>query len=198
MTDIVLASRSAARRRMLEAAGLAFRCESAAVDERALERPLAAAGASPGEIALHLAAEKAKAVSVDYPAAIVVGADQTLDLDGERFDKAPTVAAAAEQLRRLRGRTHALHAAAVCVVGGRVAWQHVESVRLTMRDFSDHFLDGYLAAVGEAVTGTVGGYELEGRGAQLFDRVEGDYFTVLGLPLLPLLGHLRSTGVLPT
>ena len=198
MTDIVLASRSAARRRMLADAGLVFHAASAAVDERALERPLVAAGASPGEVALHLATEKAKAVAIAYPTAIVVGADQTLDLDGERFDKAPTVEAAAAQLRRLRGRTHALHSAVACIVEGRVAWQHVESVRLTMRDFSDRFLDGYLAAVGDTVTGTVGGYELEGRGAQLFDRVEGDYFTVLGLPLLPLLGYLRTSGVLPT
>jgi septum formation protein len=193
---LVLASRSAARMRLLADAGVVFRAEAADIDERAVEAPLAAAGASPAEVALHLAAAKALVVAARHPGAMVVGADQTLDLDGERFDKPADVAAAAAQLRRLRGRTHALHSAVACVRDGGVEWRHVETARLSMRAFTDAFLEGYLAATGEAVTGTVGAYQLEGRGAQLFDRVEGDHFTVLGLPLLPLFGFLRSAGVL--
>jgi septum formation protein len=193
---LVLASRSAARMRLLADAGVVFRAEAADIDERAVEAPLAVAGASPAEVALHLAAAKALVVAARHPGAMVVGADQTLDLDGERFDKPADVAAAAAQLRRLRGRTHALHSAVACVRDGAVEWRHVETARLSMRAFTDAFLGGYLAATGEAVTGTVGAYQLEGRGAQLFDRVEGDHFTVLGLPLLPLFGFLRSAGVL--
>lgn len=198
---IVLASRSAARIRMLAEAGISVLAVPADLDERAVEQPMANAGARPDEIALALAAKKAEAVAVLHPDAIVIGCDQTLDLDGVKFDKAPSPQAAAAQLRELRGRTHVLHSA-VCVIepgsAGHPAWSHVSTARLTMRPFSDAFLDAYVDAEGEALTGTVGAYRLEGRGVQLFSAVDGDFFTVLGLPLLALADRLRTIGVLPS
>lgn len=195
MTGVVLASRSAARIAMLARAGVAVEAVPADLDERGLEAT--AAPATPGAAALMLAFAKAEAVARLRPAACVIGCDQTLDLDGERFDKPGDIDAAAEQLRRLRGRTHRLSSAVAVVVGGERRWSHVAEARLAMRDFSEPFLADYLRSMGGAVTATVGGYELEGHGAQLFDAVDGDLFTVMGLPLLPLLACLRSLGVLP-
>lgn len=195
-TTIVLASRSAARVALLAAAGIAVVADAADLDERAAEAPLA--GAAPGEVALHLAAAKAAAVAGRHPGALVVGADQTLDLDGERFDKAESIAAALDQLRRLRGRTHRLSSAVAVARDGAVLWRHVAEAHLAMRAFSDRFLESYAAACGEELTATVGGYRLEGRGVQLFEAIEGDHFTILGLPLLPLLGFLRTVGAIET
>lgn len=195
MPAIVLASRSAARIAMLERAGVPVEAVPADLDERAVEAGLGRL--SPGEAALALARAKAERVALVRPEAIVVGCDQTLDLDGERFDKPADLAAAGRQLARLRGRTHRLSSAVVCVARGRSIWSHLGEARLVMRDFTDGFLAGYLDAMGARATTTVGGYELEALGAQLFDRVEGDLFTVMGLPLLPLLSFLRETGALP-
>ncbi|WP_334175636.1 Maf family protein [Pseudoxanthobacter sp.] len=193
---LVLASRSQARVRLLAEAGIAAEAVPADLDERATERPLSQAGAGPAEIALALAGAKARATALLRPEAIVIGCDQTLDLDGVKFDKAPDVAAARDQLARLCGRTHVLHSAVAVREPDGSLWCHVSDARLTMRPFSNAFLDAYVAAEGEALTGTVGAYRLEGRGIQLFSAIEGDYFTILGLPLLALAGRLRTLGVL--
>jgi len=194
--SLVLASRSAARVALLADAGVVVVADAADLDERAAEAAIA--GAAPGAVAAHLAAAKAAAVARRHPGALVIGADQTLDLDGERFDKAASVAMAAAQLARLRGRTHRLSSAVAVVRDGVVLWDHVGEARLTMRPFSEAFLAGYVAACGEELTATVGGYRLEGRGVQLFDTIDGDHFTILGLPLLPLLGFLRTVGAIDT
>ena len=195
--ELVLASASPTRARLLAAAGLGFAVEAAGIDEAAVKRRLAAARASAGDCALALAAEKARAVSHRRPAAFVIGADQLLACGEEWFDKPADLAAARAQLKRLSGKTHEL-ATAVCVTrGDEQLWSHLSRPRLTMRILDDAFLDGYLAAEGEAVLGSVGAYRLEGRGVQLFARIEGDHFAILGLPLLELLGFLRERGMLP-
>jgi septum formation protein len=191
---LVLASKSAARRALLAAAGLAIEVKPAAIDERAVEARAGTGGAE--EVAALLAREKAAAVATAIPDRIVVGADQTLALGKRRFSKAADRPAAREQLRALRGRTHTLHSAVAVVRDGKVVFEHIDAAHLTMRAFSDAFLERYLDTVGDAALASVGGYQLEGAGIQLFERVEGDHFTVLGLPLLPLLGHLRQAGLL--
>ena len=189
---LVLASKSAVRRALLEAAGVAIEVRPASIDERGVEARAKLSGA--GEVAALLAREKAKAAAAVNPDRIVLGADQTLALGQRRFDKAADRAGARQQLRALRGQTHTLHSAVALVRSGTVLFEHVDAAHLTMRAFSDEFLESYLDAVGDAATASVGGYQLEGAGIQLFERVEGDHFTVLGLPLLPLLGFLRQAG----
>jgi septum formation protein len=191
---LMLASKSASRRAVLESAGIPIDIEPADVDEREIE---ARAGFDdPGQIAALLAREKAKAVSAKHPQRMVLGADQTLALGKRRFSKAPNRVVAREQVAALRGNTHTLHSALAVMRGGVVLFETVDAAHLTMRNFSDAFLDSYLDAIGDKVLSSVGGYQLEGRGIQLFERVEGDHFTVLGLPLLPLLGWLREAGLL--
>jgi len=194
--SLVLASQSKVRRALLESAGIAVEVRPADLDERAVEA--SAPGNDPSAVATLLAREKALAVARDLPARIVVGADQTLALGERRFDKPTGRLAAADQLRALRGKTHALHSAVAVVRDGKVGFAHVAVARLRMREFSDEFLDRYLDAAGESVLRSVGGYQLEGLGSQLFEAVEGDYFTVLGLPLLPLLEFLRRERLLST
>lgn len=191
---LVLASKSATRVALMRNAGLEFAIDPADVDERALEAPLEAQGAGAEAIALALAEAKALATAARHPAALTIGADQTLGFDGHRFHKPDGLAGARIQLATLRGHAHTLHAAVVIACGDRVLWRHVATARLVMRGFSDGFLDAYLAACGDRVATSVGGYQLEGPGLQLFQSVEGDYFTILGLPMLPLLDQLRRLG----
>ena len=193
---IILASASKARRAVLEGAGLRFETRVAGVDEEAIKQAAQAEGISADEAALILADAKAARVARAAPDALVIGADQLLVCEGAWFDKPPDMAAARTHLQRLRARQHELVTALVCHRGGQRIWQHVAKPRLTMRDFSDAFLEAYLAAEAEALLSSVGAYRLEGHGAQLFDRIEGDQPAILGMPLLPLLGFLRQHGVL--
>lgn len=193
---VVLASASAARRALLAAAGLRFEALPAAVDEAALKESARAEGLPAGEAALLLADAKARRIAQRHPEALVIGADQILVCEGRWFDKPEGLAGARQHLRALRGRAHVLETAVVCWRHGARVWQHLAAPRLVMREFSDAFLEAYLAAEGELVTASVGAYRLEGPGVQLFAAVEGDHAAILGLPLLPLLAFLRGHGVL--
>jgi septum formation protein len=175
-------------------AGLTFTCEAARIDERAIEAQLA--NASPETVALRLAEEKALDVSRRFPGALVIGADQTLSLGPLSFHKPASEVAARDQLQVLRGQTHRLNAGIACAVDGEVTYRHVAVAAMTMRAFSDAFLDHYMTIAGKAVLSSVGCYQLEGPGIQLFERINGDYFTILGLPLLPLLAYLRSVDAI--
>lgn len=192
---LILASKSLARRTMLSAAGIPIEIMQAQIDERAIERMLGEKR-DPDELALLLSWEKASAVSFRMPSRIVVGADQTLAMGLVRFNKPANRDEAREQLQRLRGQSHTLHSALTLVQDGQVLFKVVDTARLRMRDFSDRFLEEYLEAAGPSVTESVGGYQLEKLGVHLFERVEGDYFTILGMPLLPLLAFLRGQGFL--
>jgi septum formation protein len=196
--DLILASGSRFRRQMLEQAGLKVRVVPAEVDEPAIRAALLDDNPEmdAADVAEVLARAKAEQVSERFRDALVIGADQVLVCGGEIFGKPVSVAAARGQLQRLRGLAHGLSTAVVLARGGQAIWAHVEEPILTMRDFSERFLEAYLAAAGDAVTDTVGGYQLEGRGAQLFERIEGDYFSIIGLPLIPLLEALRREGVI--
>jgi len=189
---LVLASRSSARRAMLAAAGIPVELTIADIDERAVEARAGALGAS--EAAVLLAREKARAVAAQIGGRFVVGADQTLVLGERRFSKPVDRAAAREQLRALSGRTHELHSAVAVARDGRVVFSHVDAARLTMRSLSEKFLDVYLDAMGPDASASVGAYQLEKLGVHLFERIEGDHFTILGLPLLALLAFLRREG----
>ncbi|MEQ1617415.1 MAG: Maf family nucleotide pyrophosphatase [Terricaulis sp.] len=192
---IVLASGSAIRRKMLQAAGLSFEVDLASVDEDAAKADLRAAGLAPREQANALAELKALSVSKQR-AGLVIGADQVLALDNETLDKPKDLEEARSHLQRMRGRTHELLCAAVVATDGNIVWRCLQTPKLKMHDFSDAFIDAYIARAGDAVLASVGAYQLEGLGAQLFERVEGDYFSVLGLPLLPLLAFLREQEAL--
>lgn len=195
MTPVTLASKSAARAQVLSAAGVAFETVGAGVDEGAVKATLLAKGAGPAEIAAALAEEKALAVSRGREG-LVIGADQTLDLDGELIDKAESLDEARARLQHLGGRTHRLHSAVALAQAGEVVWRETPAATLTMRTASDGFIDAYLARHGEGLLGSVGCYRLEDDGVQLFETIEGDYFTILGLPLMGLLAQLRARGAL--
>jgi septum formation protein len=198
VSQIILASTSRARREMLAAAGVAFTVEAADVDEPAIRKTLLAAksAATPPQIADALARAKAEDVSQRHKGLLVIGGDQVLALGTELLTKSKDEAAARATLKKLRGMTHELHSAVALAVDGRVLWTHTGTARLRMRDFSDAFLEEYLTRAGDRIGQSVGAYELEGLGVQLFDKIEGDYFTVLGLPLLPLLAELRAHGMI--
>jgi len=193
---LILASKSFARRTMLSAAGIPVEIVPASIDERALERSINGGNRDPDELALILSWEKASAVSFKTPSRLVVGADQTLAMGSKRFNKPVDMDDARGQLRLLRGQSHTLHSAATLVQDGSVLFKVVDTARLRMRNFSDKFLDDYLEAAGPSVLESVGGYQLEKLGIHLFERVEGDYFTILGMPLLPLLDFLRYKNFL--
>lgn len=192
---VVLASASRQRLELLRCAGVDLRAEPARVDEAEVKTSLLAEKATVAAAAETLAELKALKVSRREPGALVIGADQILECNGRWYDKPPDRAAAAEHLRALNGKTHALVTAACVVRDGIRIWHHGEAPRLTMRPFDDAFIESYLDAAGTGILQTVGAYQLEGLGAQLFSKVSGDYFTILGLPLLPLLGFLREHGV---
>jgi septum formation protein len=188
---LVLASKSAARRAVLEAAGIPVSIHPAEIDERAVEQ---GANGGAADIAALLAREKARAVAARRPGELVVGADQTLALGERRFSKPKNRSEAAAQLRDLRGRSHELHSAVAVFRDGEQLFAAADAARLTMRHFSETFIEAYLDAVGSHATESVGGYQVEQIGIQLFERIDGDHFTILGLPLLPLLHFLRSIG----
>ncbi len=191
---LVLASGSASRARLLAAAGVAFTVDPADIDEAALMPQDAEAEGA----ALALAEAKALAVAVRHPGALVLGGDSVLDFQGEKISKSPDVAVARALLLRLSGKAHRIVSAAALARDGKVVWRHVGEGTLTMRPLGEAFLDAYLAAEAPAALASVGCYHLEGRGSQLFDRIEGDFFSILGLPLLPVLAALREQGVLST
>jgi septum formation protein len=191
---LVLASKSAVRRTMIEAAGIPLEIAPADIDERAVEARIGSGTAA--DAASLLAREKARVGAARMRGRLVVGADQTLALGRTRFTKPVDRASAREQLRALSGQTHELHSAVALARNGRVIFSKVETAKLTMRELTDSFLDAYLDTAGDTVTASVGGYQLEGLGSHLFERIEGDYFTILGLPLFPLLDFLRRDGCL--
>jgi septum formation protein len=191
---LILASTSRIRSELLGKAGLAFEALRPDVDENALK--IKARHLSPSHLAQSLAASKAISVASRWSEAVVIGADQVLNLAGKAFDKPASRDEARRQLLQLRGRSHVLETAICCAKDNKVVWEYLGRATLKMRDFTESFLDDYLDHVGEDVTSSVGGYKLEGRGAQLFETIDGDYFTILGLPLLPLLDFLRRQGAL--
>jgi septum formation protein len=192
---LILASASPSRRQMLQNVGLDFAIEPSGVDEDEVKLSLLGERATAQDIATTLAEMKALRVSTRRAGAFVIGADSTLACEGKLYDKPANLAAAREQLKALGGRTHELVSSVVVAKNGARLWHTTETGRLTMRPFTDAFLDAYLARAGEAVCASVGAYQLEGLGAHLFTRIEGDYFTVLGLPLLPLLAFLAEHGI---
>ena len=195
--EVILASGSSSRRAMLTAAGIAFTAITPDIDEDELRAQMPPKAAAQGDgVAEHLAERKALAVSARYPKALVVGCDQVLVCEGRLFSKAVDEKAAGVTLRTLRGRTHELISAAVIAKGETLTWRCTDVARLQMRGFSDEFLDDYLRAELPDILGSVGCYRIEGRGAQLFAHVEGDQFTIRGLPLIPLLAALREQGAL--
>jgi septum formation protein len=197
VTRIVLASGSSTRVQLLKSAGIAFEIIAPHVDEVAVKQSLLAEKANARRIADALAELKALKVSQSHPDALVIGSDLVLDFEGEIVSKSESLAEARALLVRLRCRKHELFCAVVLAHGGRAIWRHVEKASLWMNSFSDEFLEAYLAAEGEILLGGVGCYRIEDRGIQLFARIEGDYFSILGLPLLPLLSALRDQGALP-
>ena len=194
---LILASGSAARRSMLAAAGLTFEVIPATIDEAEIRDAMMVDNAcvEASDIAAALAAAKALSVARAHPGALVIGSDQVLALGSQYISKAGTVLEARDTLERLRGRTHELVSAVAVAQGDDVLWHSIDSAKLTMRRFSDEFLGNYVSRMGDRVIHSVGCYELEGLGVQLFERIEGDYFTILGMPLLPLLAELRQRGM---
>ena len=194
--ELILASSSASRQMLMRNAGLTFSAIPADIDERALDEQLERDGASPEEVALELARAKALAVGALYPEALVLGCDQTMALGTRVYHKPKTMAEAEAHLLSLSGKVHRLNSAAVLVRHGEVVWQIVSSAELTVRTLSAEFVSRHLQRVGEKALSSVGAYQLEGEGIQLFTSIEGDYFTILGLPLLPLLSKLRDMDVI--
>lgn len=191
-TPLVLASKSPFRSALLQNAGIEFTATSAEIDERAVEAPLYGSGANAEDVAQILAEAKALDVSARFPHALVIGCDQTLSLDDEIFHKPADMEAARRQLLALSGKTHQLNSGVVLVLNGETIWRHVSVAHMTMRAMDPGFIGRYLGRVGDIALSSVGAYQIEGQGIQLFDKIKGDYFTIVGLPLLPLLDELRK------
>lgn len=195
MTRIILASASPHRQALLAAAGITFEAVAAEIEERAVEEALG--GEAGGELlATVLAQAKAEDVSMRHPDALVIGADQTLTLDGRIFHKPANIEEARRNLLALRGRRHQLHSAVCLALAGEIVWDHLVSVEMTMRNFDPGFAGRYLARIGDKALGSVGAYQIEGEGIQLFEQIGGDHFAIIGLPLLPLLAELRRRGAI--
>jgi len=193
---LILASSSPFRRMLMENAGLHFQAIAADIDERAIEAPLERDGAGPDAVALVLAKAKAKEVSDRFPGSFVIGSDQTMSLGSRVFHKPKTIADAEEHLRVLSGQTHRLNSAIALARNGDIIWEHVSHANLSMRELSADFIHRHLTRVGEKALSSVGAYQLEGEGIQLFSKIDGDYFTIVGLPMLPLLQQLRELGAI--
>jgi len=193
---IILASASKTRADLLENAGIPVICEAAHVDEELVKENLAADGASAVEVASALAEMKAQRISSRHPEAFIIGGDQTLECEGQWFDKPADMTAVRQHMKMLRGKTHRLNAAVCVVQDGKLLWNMTDPAEMTMWNFDDAFMEKYIEAAGPDICDSVGGYRLEDLGAQLFSAVKGDYFTVLGLPLLPLLGFMRANGLI--
>ena len=193
---LILASSSPFRRMLMENAGLHFQAIAADIDERAIEAPLERDGAGPDAVALVLAKAKAKEVSDRYAGSLVIGSDQTMSLGSQVFHKPNTMADAENHLRTLSGQTHRLNSAIALARNGDIIWEHVSHADLTMRELPADFIHRHLTRVGEKALSSVGAYQLEGEGIQLFSKIEGDYFTIVGLPMLPLLQQLLELGAI--
>lgn len=191
---LILGSASPFRKALMDNAGLTFTVERAVIDERAIESDLESVRHTPAQVALILAEAKALEVSNRFPDALVLGSDQTLSLGDRVFHKPVDRAGAQEHLKALSGKTHQLNSAVVLAQNGKVVWHHISTARLTMRELSANFIERHLHRVGDTVLSSVGAYQLEGEGLQLFDTIDGDYFTIIGLPMLPLLKQLRTMG----
>ncbi len=194
--SLVLASASPFRRALLENAGLVFAARAAEIDERALEKPLEEEGAAPEEVAMTLAEAKARDVAGHFPGALVIGSDQTMSLGQRVYHKPKDMAEAGQHLLSLSGKTHRLNSAVVLIRDDAVLWRHVSSAQMSVRALTPEFVHRHLQRVGSKALSSVGAYQLEGEGIQLFDRIDGDYFTILGLPMLPLLAKLRELGTI--
>lgn len=192
---IILASRSASRRALLSGAGLTYEARPSDIDEGAVKREELAIGRSPAEIALTLAEKKALACVADADD-MIIGADQVMEFDGRLYDKPISLEEAAQRFEAMSGKEHYLRSGMVLCRNGEIIWRHQGTSTLRMRCVTRPEIDHYLEVVGDRVLATVGAYELEGEGVRLFDQIEGDYFSILGLPLLPLLSELRSQGIL--
>jgi len=195
-STLILASSSPFRRTLMLNAGLAFDAHGASIDERAIEAPLEKTGASPDEVALVLARAKAEDVSQRFPDALVIGSDQTISLGDRVFHKPADMKQAAAHLAALSGKTHRLNSAIALYRGGTALWDHVAHASLTVRQLSPQFIERHLQRVGTKALSSVGAYQLEGEGIQLFEKIDGDYFTIIGLPMVPLLAKLRELGAI--
>lgn len=191
-----MASKSPFRANLLKNAGLTFGAENADIDERSVEAPLYATGATPEDVAIILAEAKAHAVSEKNPDALIIGCDQTLSLGNEIFHKPADLAEAGKNLLKLSGKTHQLNSGIVLVRNGETIWRHVSIAYMTMRELRPEFIGRYLGRVGDSALSSVGAYQVEGEGIQLFEKIDGDYFTIIGLPLLPLLQKLREESLI--
>jgi septum formation protein len=196
MTPLILASKSPFRALLLKNAGIHFTAQGAHIDERAIEAPLQESGVTPEDVALILAEAKALDVSERNKSALVIGSDQTLSLDDVVFHKPDDMEDARRHLLKLSGKTHQLNSAVTLALDGETVWRHVSIARLTMRNLDPAFIGRHLASVGENALSSVGAYQYEGAGVQLFEKIDGDYFTIVGLPLLPLLSELRKRGAI--
>lgn len=196
MKNLILASQSPFRAMLMRNAGLTFEAQPAQIDERAIEAPLQASGISPEDLALILAQNKAVDVSSRNLDALVIGSDQTLSLEARVFHKPVDLDDARRHLTALSGKTHQLNSAVVLAHNGQILWKHMSIARLTMRELSPSFIDRHLERVGDSVLSSVGAYQYEKEGIQLFEHVDGDYFTIVGLPLIPLLAQLRLNGAI--